>query len=554
MMATELPDVPFDDPPIPAKTPAVPPKKAVNGGHDESFEGATPVTISKEVMPSAEHRPGAPVARRAEPITPTPRAATSSFVSRTLPHSLEAEEYLLSTIFIDAQAVLDRCVEEKFRAESFYDPRHGIVFSAFLDMRARNEPIEPATLAQFLRDRGQLDAIGGFAFITQVSGRVGTTAGAESYIRTVKEKATLREIIRAATSAVEDAYDYRGDLAELTENLRRRLDFAISGGSGGEFWPEPVSAYELCTNKPPEPPLLIAGVLYCGGTMLLSGPSKSHKTFSALDAAIAIAGGADWLGFPTEKSPVLYLNLELQDFATEDRIAKICSARGEQPPIDLHVWNLRGRTVTLDQLTVRLPKMIQKTGARVVCIDPHYKVSAVSDMEENSNDAQGKLLTLMEGLCCRNNAALILTHHFAKGDASAKNAIDRASGGGVFARWGDVMLTFTPHEEDDAMTVEMSLRNFKPVEPFVVRWEYPRWTRDKALDPTSLKNSKQRRAPNERHPPDHALRALGDRMLTYAEWLDASGMKESTFRRKREELMNARKVHIQSGLYRAVSS
>jgi len=426
-----------------------------------------------------------------------------------------------------------------------------MVYDAFLDMRTRGEAIEPATLAIYLRDRGKLDQVGGFAFITQVSGRVGTTAGVESYLKNVKEKATLREIIRAATSAVEEAYDYQGDLPELTNNLRRRLDFAISGGHGGEFWPEPVSAYELCTNKPPEPPILIAGVLYCGGTMLLSGPSKSHKTFSALDAAIAIAGGEPWLGFPTEKSPVLYLNLELQDFATEDRIDKICSARGNPPPKDLHVWNLRGRTVTLDQLTVRLPKMIQKTGARVVCIDPHYKVSAVSDMEENSNDAQGKLLTLMEGLCCRNNAALILTHHFAKGDASNKNAIDRASGGGVFARWGDVMLTFTPHEEDDAMTVEMSLRNFKPVDPFVVRWEYPRWTRDKALDPTSLKNSKTR---NERHTAADALRSLGDKQLTYAEWLEASGMKESTFRRKREELMNARKVHIQSGLYRAVSN
>jgi hypothetical protein len=45
------------------------------------------------------------------------------------------------------------------------------------------------------------------------------------------------------------------------------------------------------------------------------------------------------------------------------------------------------------------------------------------------------------------------------------------------------MLTFTPHQEADAMSVEMALRNFAPVDPFVVRWEHPLWQRDAELDP-----------------------------------------------------------------------
>ena len=55
-------------------------------------------------------------------------------------------------------------------------------------------------------------------------------------------------------------------------------------------------------------------------------------------------------------------------------------------------------------------------------IDPHYKVSSVSGMEENSNDSQGLLLAALENICTMNGAALILSHHFAKGDAGAKNA------------------------------------------------------------------------------------------------------------------------------------
>ncbi len=281
--------------------------------------------------------------------------------------------------------------------------------------------------------------------------------------------------------------------------------------------------------------------------MLLAGPSKSHKTFSALDVAMAISTGEPWLGFKTTRCPVLYLNLELQAFSTADRISKIASARGSSPSPDLKIWNLRGEEVNLLYLNAKLPAMIAKLGVKVVCIDPHYKVSAVSGMEENSNDDQGKLLTMMEGLCCKAGAALILTHHFAKGDSSVKNAIDRASGGGVFARWGDVMMTFTPHEEDDAMTIEMSLRNFAPVKPFAVRWEYPRWQRDDSLNPSDLKTQRGRKEENSS---DDALAALGSDLLTFGEWRKRAGMSVGTFSRKKNELESAGLIAVVGNCYR----
>lgn len=320
----------------------------------------------------------------------------------------------------------------------------------------------------------------------------------------------------------------------------------------GSDWPPPISADEFCENPPPTPPELIEGMLYVGGTMLLAGPSKSHKTFSALDVGIAIASGEKWLGHRTNKSPVLYLNLELQDFASADRISKISAARGHKPPHDLKIWNLRGHTITLAALTAQLPIMIKEHGAKVVCIDPHYKVSAVSDMEENSNDSQGKLLTLLEGLCLNAGAALILTHHFAKGDSSVKNAIDRASGGGVFARWGDVMMTFTPHEDEDCMTVEMALRNFSPIEPFVVRWIYPRWQRDDEMDPKELKRAGGKFA--ETITAADLLDALGDSTMTPAEWIKAAGISRSSFYRKRQELVDLGKVVQFGGLFKKATS
>ena len=332
---------------------------------------------------------------------------------------------------------------------------------------------------------------------------------------------------------------------ELAAASADGIMLSAGAGSNGK-WPAPVCAAALCAAPPSTPDVLIEGVLYRGGTMLVSGPSKSHKTYTMLAAGCAIADGRPWLGFTTIATPVLYLNLELQDFAAAKRIEQICQAIGTTPPANFHVWNLRGHRVTLAELTGRLAEEIKRTGAGFVAIDPHYKVSAVSGLEENSNDSQGMLLSALEGLCVTNGAALAISHHFAKGDASAKNAIDRASGGGVFARWGDVMMTFTPHEEDEAMTIEMALRNFAPVAPFVVRWDYPLWQRDEGLDPTKLRKSGR----TSTQTADKALAALGTATMTYTEWKKAAQMSESTFRRRREELSSAGKIEQIGACYR----
>jgi len=309
-------------------------------------------------------------------------------------------------------------------------------------------------------------------------------------------------------------------------------------------WPEPVSAACLCENPPPTPPVLIDGALYRGGTMLLAGPSKAAKTWTMLDLGLAVATGGEWLGFKTTAAPVLYLNLEVPAFVAEKRIRELAAHRQIDPPASLFLWNLRGATVRLDDIERELPRRIAKDGVGLVVVDPHYKVSACSGYEENSNDGQGELLARLEAIAAKSGAALAICHHFAKGSAGDKNAIDRASGGGVFARWPDAFLAMTPHEEEDAMTLEFVLRSFAPVRPCVVRWKFPAWIRDDSLDPAKLKRAGR----NDEHPTTDALAKLKDGM-TASEWREAVGWSETTFRRKREAMLKAKQVRFSSGLF-----
>lgn len=160
----------------------------------------------------------------------SPRArsdAARAAVGRTLPHSIEAEEHLLSCCLIDSADVLPRCLEARIKPESFYLPAHGIVFERLLDLYNRQQPTDLWIVAEELKTAKLLDQIGGYPFLTQVSGKSATTAQASYFIAKVREQGLLREIIRAATGTVEDCYNYSGGIEEFVDGVERKL-FAVT--------------------------------------------------------------------------------------------------------------------------------------------------------------------------------------------------------------------------------------------------------------------------------------------------------------------------------------
>ena len=99
-----------------------------------------------------------------EAITFPQRSAAP--VGRSLPHSIEAEEYLLSCCLLDGAEVISRCLEARIRPESFYVPAHGIIFEKLLELYNRQAPVDVSVVAEELKTAKQLDAVGGYAFLT----------------------------------------------------------------------------------------------------------------------------------------------------------------------------------------------------------------------------------------------------------------------------------------------------------------------------------------------------------------------------------------------------
>lgn len=152
-------------------------------------------------------------------------------IARQLPHSIDDEEFLIGCCLIDGADVIAKCVLAGITPSCFYEPKNGLIFSTMLGLYSGQKPTDVSAVASELMTTRQIEAAGGFPFLAQVSSRITTTAQAGFFIEKVKQWATLREMIRACTSAVEDCYNFSGGLEELSTSIANRVSRASGLGS-----------------------------------------------------------------------------------------------------------------------------------------------------------------------------------------------------------------------------------------------------------------------------------------------------------------------------------
>jgi len=124
---------------------------------------------------------------------------------RTLPHNLEAERSVLGAILVhnDAFNLAAQVVEPA----DFYRDAHRRIYDKMISLNERNNAIDFITLKEELSRAGDLDEVGGPAYIASLVDGVPRATNVEYYARIVKEKATLRNLIYAANKILTNAYE-----------------------------------------------------------------------------------------------------------------------------------------------------------------------------------------------------------------------------------------------------------------------------------------------------------------------------------------------------------
>ncbi len=150
-----------------------------------------------------------------------PAIATTSDVRKMEPQNIDAEKSVLAACMHSKDAIED--VAAKLIPENFYRAAHQCIFESMLDLYTRRITIEEISLAENLRARGKLEAVGGKPYLLELSANTFALTNWQNHVEIVKRTAILRELIRASEEIKSLAYDAPDDLGVVVEQAEKTL-------------------------------------------------------------------------------------------------------------------------------------------------------------------------------------------------------------------------------------------------------------------------------------------------------------------------------------------
>lgn len=359
-------------------------------------------------------------ARRNGPAARAPRAGE---LDRPPPYSLEAEMALLGAMLLNPRVTPD-VLSAVAKGEDFYSEAHGAIFRALVEVYDRNPDADLVPIVEAIRDRGQLELIGGAEYLEKLASETPSSAGAAHYARIVSEKSKLRRLIGAAETIRHEALgagqlgldgvrevldraemlvfeiaqeDRKSDPQMLADLLQREVDrLEASEGQGISGLP---TGYDDLDE-------LLRG-LQPGEMIVLAARPSMGKTALALNLAEQIARGGRTPWNPHARGAnvgVGVFSLEMSKAAVaqrflsalsqvnshdlrsgkkfaEDEWRRIIAACGELKDCPIFVDDTPGLTVL--SLRARARRMVAQHDVRVVFVDYLQLLSAPGSARES---------------------------------------------------------------------------------------------------------------------------------------------------------------------------
>ena len=152
------------------------------------------------------------------------RRVSSEILDRLPPQNLDAEQGVLGSLLLDPELCDE--IALMLRPSDFYADAHQKLYHHIMEMHGEGGRVDATLLIERLRQAGDLEAIGGTAFLAEVLNAVAVAAHAAYYAEIVRDKATLRSLIHASTEILRNAYDPTHSPRELVGQAEEKI-FAV---------------------------------------------------------------------------------------------------------------------------------------------------------------------------------------------------------------------------------------------------------------------------------------------------------------------------------------
>src|SRR5436189_3532547 len=143
------------------------------------------------------------------------------YLEKPLPSSEESERVILGAILLD-NTVIAQAVEH-LKPEDFYSPLNRRVFTAMIALFEKQSSIDPILIGEELKKEGSLESIGGVAVITNLTFGLPHFSNVEEYIRVVRDKSVVRQLIRACNTITGEALAEEEEAAVVLDRAEQRI-------------------------------------------------------------------------------------------------------------------------------------------------------------------------------------------------------------------------------------------------------------------------------------------------------------------------------------------
>ena len=147
-------------------------------------------------------------------------AGQNNFFHKLPPQSIESEQSILSSILLNQSALIE--ILDVLEPHHFYKDANNKIYSASVELFKKNEPVDLVTVTNHLRDMGELESVGGAAYITRLLHSIPMAPNIKTYAQIVRDKYILRSLITKSNAIMENCFENDGpvdDVLHFAENV-----------------------------------------------------------------------------------------------------------------------------------------------------------------------------------------------------------------------------------------------------------------------------------------------------------------------------------------------
>ena len=310
------------------------------------------------------------------------------------PQALEVENAVLGALMIDKDAYAIVC--ELLHPDSFYDPRHQMIYTAIRDLNMGERPVDVLTVTEQLAKSGHLEEVGGPGYVAELSSKVASSANIEYHAQIIAQKSLARQLISFSSVIQTKAFDETVDVEELMQEAEGSL-FELSQRNMKKDYTQinPVIDQALKV-------IQAAAANTDGLTGISTGYYKlDDMTSGWQNSDLVIIAGRPAMGKTSfalsmakniaaeSHVPLAFFSLEMSNVQLVNRlISNVCEIQGskilngqlqrdEWDRLDKHINNLLGAPLYVDdtpglsvfELRTKARRLVREHGVKLIMID-----------------------------------------------------------------------------------------------------------------------------------------------------------------------------------------